>query len=164
MYEHYYDFAFKIVFRYVWHHEVTARLVNTAFVEFFRNYHLFIKSQCLETEDRIGEHIKGIMVKAGALESINNRLLAKPPKNRGDIWENVAAEKNAEELLFYQGLVSHLRNLPEMARAVFNMYVIDGYTHQQIATLLNIPEKSSQSELLLARVFLKKLIAEELVR
>lgn len=47
-------------------------------------------------------------------------------------------------------------DLPERARLVFNMYVVDGFNHNEIANLLGIAVSSSRSQLNYARNVLKK--------
>ncbi len=49
-----------------------------------------------------------------------------------------------------------IRDLPEVYRCTFNMYVIEGYTHKKIAEILDISENTSKSQLLRARKLLKK--------
>jgi RNA polymerase sigma-70 factor (ECF subfamily) len=43
---------------------------------------------------------------------------------------------------------------------VFNLYVIDGYSHEEIASMLGIQEGTSRSQLAKARRLLQKLIFE----
>jgi len=49
-------------------------------------------------------------------------------------------------------------NLPDGYKLVFNLYAIEGYKHQEIATLLGINEGTSKSQLSHARKMLKELI------
>ncbi|MEL6944012.1 MAG: sigma factor-like helix-turn-helix DNA-binding protein, partial [Bacteroidota bacterium] len=47
-------------------------------------------------------------------------------------------------------------------RTVFNMYVIDGYTHKEISTYLNISEGTSKSQLSKARKLLRTMLEQQL--
>ena len=51
--------------------------------------------------------------------------------------------------------------LPPGFRTVFNMYVIEGYSHKEIADELGISENTSRSQLQRARVILQKKILEK---
>lgn len=51
-----------------------------------------------------------------------------------------------------------IKELPEGYRLVFNMYVIDGFKHKEIAAALNITENTSRSQLRDARNALKKIL------
>ncbi len=56
-----------------------------------------------------------------------------------------------------------IQKLPIGYRLVFNMYVIEGYKHNEIATLLGIKEGTSKSQLAKARKTLKKQIELQLI-
>ncbi len=51
-----------------------------------------------------------------------------------------------------------VQKLPPMYRSVFNMFVIEGYSHREIAETLNITESTSRSNLVKARTKLKELL------
>jgi RNA polymerase sigma factor (sigma-70 family) len=65
---------------------------------------------------------------------------------------DILASLDAEELLRL------IRQLPEGYRLVFNLYVIEGYDHNEIAVLLNITPSTSRTQLMKARRQLKDLI------
>ena len=52
-------------------------------------------------------------------------------------------------------LLKIIRELPERYRMVFNLYVLDGYSHKNISSMLGIAEGTSKSNLSRARVILK---------
>jgi len=52
-------------------------------------------------------------------------------------------------------LLKIIRELPDRYRMVFNLYVLDGYSHKEIANLLGIAEGTSKSNLSRARLILK---------
>jgi RNA polymerase sigma-70 factor (ECF subfamily) len=53
-----------------------------------------------------------------------------------------------------------IAELPTGYRIVFNLYAIDGFSHQEIASQLGITESTSKSQLSRARVFLQKKLVE----
>jgi RNA polymerase sigma factor (sigma-70 family) len=53
-------------------------------------------------------------------------------------------------------LLQLINKLPDGYRMVFNLYVIEGYSHQEIASLLQISEGTSKSQLSKAKQVLKK--------
>jgi len=55
-------------------------------------------------------------------------------------------------------LVLILTKLPEGYRLVFNLYAIEGYSHKEIATMLNITEGTSKSQLSKARKYIQSLL------
>ena len=66
----------------------------------------------------------------------------------------VIDELNAQDVLRL------LQYLPESSRQVFNLYVIDGFKHREIAEMLNITESSSRTALSRARSQLQSLIVQ----
>jgi len=54
-----------------------------------------------------------------------------------------------------------IETLPHMNRTVFNLYVVDGYKHEEIAKMLNISSGTSKVHLHRARLKLKELLKQE---
>lgn len=71
-------------------------------------------------------------------------------KDRGDDKYFVIEKMAADELL------ELIRQLPEGYRTVFNLNVIEGYTHKEIGNMLDISENTSKSQLSRARASLQK--------
>lgn len=57
-------------------------------------------------------------------------------------------------------LLELIKDLPERYRMVFNLYVLDGFSHKEIAKMLKIAEGTSKSNLARARMILKRRIEE----
>ncbi len=57
-------------------------------------------------------------------------------------------------------LLQIIQELPERYRLIFNLYVMDGYTHVEIAEMLNISNGTSKSNLSRAKMILKEKIEE----
>jgi len=60
-----------------------------------------------------------------------------------------------EENVSIDFLMKIIQELPERYRLVFNLYAVDGYSHQEIAEMLNITVGTSKSNLSRARLILK---------
>lgn len=57
-------------------------------------------------------------------------------------------------------LLRLLTHLPEGCRTVFNLFAIEGYSHKEIAKMLQISEGTSKSQLNFSRTKLKALVNE----
>jgi len=57
-------------------------------------------------------------------------------------------------------LAEMIRSLPAGFRTVFNLYAIEGYSHAEIASLMNIREVTSRSQYLRARAALADMIRQ----
>lgn len=69
-------------------------------------------------------------------------------------------EASALDTLSADELLKLINDLPTGYRMVFNLNVIEGYTHKEIAALLGISENTSKSQLSRARNTLQRKIAE----
>jgi len=79
-----------------------------------------------------------------------------------DEAKNVATMEDVFSKIGYQELMAMVQSLSTAYRTVFNMYVIDGFKHEEIAQQLGISISTSKSNLVRARVKLQKLITEKL--
>jgi len=55
-----------------------------------------------------------------------------------------------------EDLMEMIQSLSTGYRTIFNLYVIEGYSHKEIAELLNVTEGTSKSQLARARYLLQK--------
>lgn len=60
-----------------------------------------------------------------------------------------------------QDILKLVDRLPTSAATIFNLYVVEGYSHKEIAELLDIKESSSRSQLTRARVKMVEMIEEK---
>lgn len=60
-----------------------------------------------------------------------------------------------------QKIMTALHKLPTGYRTVFNLYTIEGYSHNEIAEILDVSESTSKSQLSKARKYLRKVLAIE---
>ena len=71
---------------------------------------------------------------------------------------DVADVEIESESISMDYLVGIIQELPDRYRMVFNLYVIDGYSHKEIAEMLSITDGTSKSNLARARIILKEKI------
>lgn len=67
---------------------------------------------------------------------------------------------NVYDFLASRDILNLAGQLPDGARAIFNLFAIEGYTHREIAELLQISESTSKSQYSRARTLLKDWINE----
>jgi len=72
--------------------------------------------------------------------------------------EEIEMEDENEEDFSYDEILSFVQQLPDRYRQVFNLYVVEEYSHQEIAEALNISSGTSKSNLSRAREKLKEMI------
>jgi RNA polymerase sigma-70 factor (ECF subfamily) len=77
-----------------------------------------------------------------------------------DIKEVLDDASELDARLTNELLINGIKELPVGYRTVFNMYVIEGYSHKEIADTLKIEESSSRSQLAKSKAFLRKFFKE----
>ena len=75
-----------------------------------------------------------------------------------DVIENVTVVDVEEEEISLDYLLNLIQELPNQYRLVFNLYVLDGYSHKEVAKALQISEGTSKSNLSRARGILRNKI------
>ena len=74
--------------------------------------------------------------------------------------EDVEETIDLEEEIETDFLLQFIQQLPDQYRLVFNLYVLDHYSHKEIAAMLQISEGTSKSNLSRARSLLQQKITE----
>ena len=96
---------------------------------------------------------------------INEALMWLRKRHNFNMTENLETAHTVEltelDMLSAEDLAQVIRRLPDGSRTVFNLYVVDGYSHAEIATLLNITESTSRTQLFKAKASLKKMLTQE---
>ncbi|MEM6698274.1 MAG: sigma-70 family RNA polymerase sigma factor, partial [Bacteroidota bacterium] len=78
------------------------------------------------------------------------------------VEEGIIEQESYDSKLSLQELTQMIQQLPVGYRTVFNMYVLDGYTHKEISTYLNVSEGTSKSQLSKARKLLRTMLEQQL--
>ncbi len=161
LYERFYGYALKTVFRYIYRYEKAVDTVNDGFVKIFRNFNHFEYSNNGDLDRMLMGWMKKIMINTAIDELRKTNLV---PEIRGledHAWDVQDSTPSAEQQLLYKELISQLRNLSPAYRVVFNMAVIDGYSHQEIADALGISAGTSKSNLFKAKAQLQKILNKQ---
>ena len=157
-YEHYYGFALKTVFRYIYRYEKASDVVNDGFVKIFRSFSRFQYKSNEHAEMMLMGWMRTIMINTAIDDLRKNNFLPEIGDISESIWMHEDKSQGADQGLLYKELIKQIKKLPPSYRTVFNMYVIDGLTHQEIANSLGISVGTSKSNLSKARVILQKII------
>ena len=149
LYDKYCDAMFIIAQRYVKDNFIAEDILQDAFIKVFRNIESF------RGKVTIGAWIKRIVInqcidylkkKRIELVSIEEKQYA--VLDDGEDW-------TIDEKPSINVITSIINSLPEKYKVVLNMYLIEGYDHQEIAEVLNISEVNSRSQLLRGKNKLK---------
>jgi len=77
------------------------------------------------------------------------------------VFESIQYSEETLSGISADDLMKIIQQLPPRYRMVFNLYAIEGYSHQEIAKLMKITEGTSKSNLSRARVILQKKVIDD---
>ncbi len=158
LYEQFFGYLLKISFRYVHNYETAVNVTNDGFVKIFRNMERF-RFEGEEYPDRLlMAWMKRIIINTSIDDLRKNDGLPETGSIPDYLWEQPDHSERADNLVMYKEIISHIKKLPRKYRMVFNMHVIDGCSHLEIANTLGISEGTSKSNLSRARTILQKMI------
>lgn len=160
LYDRYRGFALKIVYRYVFRYEKARDVVNDGFVKVFSSMPAFHSENPPDTEKLLMGWISRIMINT-AIDELRRVRLLPVTHHLEEVWDIPDNGQNAAQAMMYRDLILLLNRLPHQYRVVFNMFVIDGYSHQEIADILRISAGTSKSNLSRARILIQKFLKEE---
>jgi RNA polymerase sigma factor (sigma-70 family) len=153
LYRMYYSYAMAICMRYTKNKDEAMEICNDGFLK------VFLKGDQFDTKYPFKAWLKRIMVNT----AIDFNRKNQKHNNHEDIETayNVSSNyENATDILGYEQLLKLVQNLNPSYRDVFNLFAIDGYTHEEISVFLNIPVGTSKSKLSRARECLRQMISE----
>ena len=153
LYEAYFPYGMSVTMRYCDDRQQAVAVLHTAFLKVFRKLDVYDPGLPFKPWFRT------IVVRA-CLDAVRSRAkIATVELDNG-----IAAYDREETLsrIGYQELLAMVQNLTAGYRAVFNLYVIDGFKHEEIAERLGISVGTSKSNLSKARVILQRMVRESL--
>lgn len=158
LYTRYYSYGLSICLRYTRDRETALEAVNDGFMKVFRDISRFDPHRHADVAGSFQGWFKKVLVytaidhyRADQKHLLTTDLDHLPPAY-ADSGEAPLQKLSFEELL------ALIRELPPAYRTVFNLYVIDGYSHEEIARQLDISVGTSKSNLARARTNLQALI------
>ena len=157
LYRLFYGYAMSICMRYSKTKEEAVEILNDGFLK------VFLKIGKYDQARSFKGWVRRIMINT-AVDAYRQNLKHYYAEDITEL-EQETGEATAVDQLNYKDLIQLIGQLSPGYRAVFNLYVIDGYNHEEIAELLNISVGTSKSNLFKARAFLqarlKKNISDE---
>jgi RNA polymerase sigma factor (sigma-70 family) len=160
LYERFFGYLLKIAFRYVYDYDTAIDITNDGFVKIFRNMYKFRHEEGDFHEGLLMAWMKRIIINTAIDELRKNNKTPEYGAIPEYVWEIPDNSQRADQLLLYKELIVSIKNLPPVYRAVFNMYIIDGCTHEEIAKKLGISVGTSKSNLSRARSIMQRVVKE----
>ena len=153
LYKHFYGYAMGVGLRYLPDRNDSLEVVNDAFIKVFKSISQF------ENEKLFKPWLRKIIVNT----AIDRRRKDMKFLYHANLEEAESASSNPKVIgdLEAADILKLLNGLPEVQRMVFNMYEIDGYSHEEIGHSLGIPASSSRVNLSRAKEKLRNAWQQE---
>ncbi|HEY8782886.1 MAG TPA: RNA polymerase sigma factor [Mucilaginibacter sp.] len=152
LYKHFYGYAMGISLRYSLNRDDALEVVNDAFIKIFNNINNFNSDRPFKAWLRTILVNTAIDRRRKDLKfQLNVELDYATPVSSSNVIENL----NAQDILRL------MKQLPPIQLAIFNLYEIDGYNHDEIGQLLAIPVSSSRVYLSRAKEKLRNVLRSE---
>lgn len=150
LYQRFYAYGMSVCLRYTVSEEEAIEVLNDGFMKVFDHLEKFDTAKPFHT------WFRRILINT----AINYYHKYRKHNHHQSIEEayHVAAEQDVLNKLSYQEIIKLIQQLSPVYRTVFNLYAIDGYTHEEIAKALDISIGSSKSNLSRARANLRALL------
>lgn len=152
LYDHYSPVLFGICRRYLKHTEDTEDVFLSGMFKIFDNIDKY------KGEGSFEGWMKRIM--------INESLMhIRKYKNLNLVVEWTQIDKAEKPLVLEKLAADNIKrlimDLPEGYRTIFNLYVVEGFKHREIADMLGISINTSKSQLILAKKRLREMIKKK---
>jgi RNA polymerase sigma-70 factor (ECF subfamily) len=156
-YKLYYGFAIGICMRYCHKQDDAIEIVNDGYLKVFKTISNFIPRH-ENVEASVMGWIKKIMIYT-AIDHYRKNTKNYLIDEIVDVHFSLSDRSETSiDSMSYKEIIELVQQLSPTYRTVFNLYVIDGYKHEEIAKHLNISVGTSKSNLAKARANIQKML------
>lgn len=155
LYERLYAYGMSIALHYAGHQEEAEEIVQDAF------FKLFVRLTKAPLTGSVRAYFSQIVINTSIdLLRKRSRMVATEEIDERTLNAHRTARNLGVDLIQQEEAYTLLRLLSPVYRAVFNMYVLEGFTHQEIADRLGISVGASKSNLHKARCRMRLLASQ----
>jgi RNA polymerase sigma factor (sigma-70 family) len=161
IYSSFYGYAMSICDRYTNNQEDALEIMNDGFLKIFREIRQFSPAYA-----DVVSSFKGWLRKIMIYTAIDHfRKYHKHTRHITELHEETvpigASYNKGPEKLAVEEIIRAIQKLSPAYRTVLNLFIIEGYSHEEIARQLNISEGTSKSNLAKARMNLQRIINQQ---
>jgi RNA polymerase sigma-70 factor (ECF subfamily) len=153
LYNQYRAQLFGVCLRYASDHEEAKDWLQDGFIQIYKDLYQY------KPTGPLGGWMRRVMINV-ALQHIRKKKRLFPIVEINQVAENYETTEDLFSHFRAKALMKMVQQLPDGYRAVFNLYVIEGYSHKEIAQKLGVSEATSKSQLSRAKMTLRKLLEE----
>jgi len=151
LYEEYYSKMMGVCLRYANDEEEALDIMHEGFIKVFKHISKYQPGTSLSA------WIRRIMVNTSI--DYYRKNMRRRTEDIEQAYDLSATDADAISQCSEQEILAAIQELTPAYRTVFNLYVIEGYSHREIADLMDITESTSRSNLVKARLKLKETLS-----
>lgn len=142
-----------ICLRYANNKDEAIEILNDGFLKIFHHINTY------DTSRPFKSWLSKIMANT-AIDHLRSKKRISFSEDITQAYDLGVSDDKALDKLAYEEILQLVQELPPAYKTVFNLYVMEGFQHQEIADLLGISEGTSKSNLFKAKKILKTKIEE----
>ncbi len=151
IYEDHYAVMYPVCMRYANDKEEALDILHEGFIKVFRNISKYKSGTSLKA------WIRRIMVNTAI--DLYRKKARKRTESLDTAYSVSSLDPDVISEMAAAEIMNALQELSPAYRTVFNLYIIEGYSHKEVADILKITESTSRSNLVKARKKLKEILA-----
>ena len=157
IYNSFYGYSMAICDRYVKNEEDAVEILNDGFLKIFKEIHHYRPAYTNEINS-----FKGWLRKIMVYTAIDHFRKNQKHKVVGELDNSLiytpASEENGFDKISYDEIIQFIQDLSPAYRIVLNLFIVEGFSHEEIADNLGISIGTSKSNLAKARKQLQKIL------
>lgn len=155
-YEHFHGYALAVCLAYAADRDEALEMMHDGFLKAFKNLPELREEGALKT------WLRRILVNTAIDYHRRRQRRPTEPLNEDAAGRVPDAEADALDQLSAADILAALHRLPELPRVVFGLYVLEGYSHREIARRLGLAESTSRAYLSEANARLRRHLSTRL--
>lgn len=149
----FYAYGMSITLRYADSREEAAQILNDAFMKVFNNINKY------DTDRPFKPWLRRIIVNT-AINHYHKNQREEQQVELDSVERKLSREQEILSGISYDEIIEMVQQLSPSYRTVFNLYVIEGFKHKEIAEMLGIAVGTSKSNLAKAKKNLQSIVEE----
>lgn len=160
IYSSFYGFAMAICDRYVNKQDDAVEILNDGFLKIFKEIHRY-KPAYTDVVSSFKGWLRKIMVYTAIDHYRKNQKHQMVTQLDNVVYQIATEREDAIEKLSYEEIIRAIQDLSPGYRTVFNLFVIEGLSHEEIGKQLGVSIGTSKSNLSKARKQLQKILFKQ---
>lgn len=156
LYKKFYGYGMSITLRYADSRDEAAEILNDAFMKVFTNIEKY------DDNREFKPWFRRIVINT-AINRYHQTKQERTLEELSLVKETAGRQETITSSLSYQEIIEMIQQLSPAYRAVFNLYVIEGFKHREIAEILDIKVGTSKSNLAKAKQNLQSILEKNLI-